>query len=45
MLLKGVVFYKFSIAMCGSSMTIRGKSIKSEIFIKSGGRLSALIQH
>lgn len=40
MLLKGVVFYKFLIVMFGSSMAIRGKSIKSEIFIKLGGRMS-----
>ena len=42
MLLKGVTFYKFVTAMFGSLLKIRGKSAKSEIFIKLGGRLSIL---
>lgn len=45
MLLKGTVLYKFVVTMFGSSLKIRGKSNKSEIFIKLGGRLSVLIQY
>lgn len=45
MLLKGTVFYKLAVTMFGSSLKIRGKSTKSKIFIKLGGRLSVLIQY
>lgn len=39
MILRGVVNYKFKMIMFASTLSIQGKSTKSEIFTNIGGKL------